>query len=57
MKDYIYEVARIRVMENGLLTKADLEQLLAEPSFESALRALSEKGWGGGELRDAEAML
>lgn len=58
MKDYIYEVARIRVMENGLLTGADLEQLLAAPDRNAALAYLADKGWGGGAgTLDAPAML
>ncbi|MBO4837918.1 MAG: V-type ATPase subunit [Lachnospiraceae bacterium] len=58
MKDYIYEVARIRVMENSLLTKADLDQLLAAPDHEAALAYLADKGWGGGAgVTDAETML
>ena len=45
MKDYIYEVARIRVMESKLLTRADYEQLLAEPDVPSAMAFLGDKGW------------
>lgn len=51
MKDYIYEVARIRVKESDLLTDADFEQLLAEPTVTSALAYLSDKGWAGGETK------
>ena len=58
MKDYIYEVARIRVMENSLLNKADFDQLLAAPDYEAALAYLKDKGWGSGEQSgSAEAML
>ena len=58
MKDYIYEVARIRVMENGLLSKADFDQLLAAPDHEAALAYMADSGWGGGAgTSDAEAML
>ena len=46
-KDYIFEDARIRVMETDLLTRADFEQLLAEPSYASAIAYLTDKGWGG----------
>ena len=57
-KDYIFEDARIRVMETGLLTKADFEQLLAEPSYASALTFLTDKGWGGPDApKNAEALL
>nr|MBQ6242921.1 V-type ATPase subunit [Lachnospiraceae bacterium] len=58
MKDYIYEVARIRVMENSLLTRSDFDQLLAAPDHEAALAYLADKGWGGGAgTSDAESML
>ena len=57
MKDYIYEVARIRVMENSLLNKADFDQLLAAPDYEAALAYLKDKGWGAGADGDAESML
>ena len=57
-KDYIFEDARIRVMETGLLTKADFEQLLAEPSYAAALNFLKDKGWGGPDApKNAEALL
>lgn len=45
-KDYTYAVARIRGKENGLLTGAAMEQLLAARSYQEALRFLQEKGWG-----------
>ena len=59
MKDYIYEVARIRVTEGSLLKKADLDQLLSEPDYDAAVNYLREKGWGAerGEALSAEAML
>ncbi len=57
-KDHIFEDARIRVMETGLLTKADFEQLLAEPSYAAALNFLKDKGWGGPDApKNAEALL
>ncbi len=56
--DYIFEDARIRVMETGLLTKADFEQLLAEPSYAAALNFLKDKGWGGPDApKTAEGLL
>lgn len=48
-KDYTYAVARIRGKENGLLTGAAMEQLLAARSYQEALRFLQEKGWGNPE--------
>ena len=56
MRDYIYEVARIRVMESKLLTKADYEQLLAEPNVPAALSYLGDKGWNG-DASSPEEML
>lgn len=57
-KDYIFEDARIRVMELGLLTRADFEQLLAEPSYASAMNFLRDKGWGGPDApRSADELL
>ncbi|MBO4871969.1 MAG: V-type ATPase subunit [Lachnospiraceae bacterium] len=57
-KDYIFEDARIRILETGLLTRADFEQLLAEPSYASALAYLTDKGWGGPDApKNAEALL
>ena len=43
--DYAYAVARIRANEKKLLTNSDLEQLTDEPSFESAVKFLDDKGW------------
>lgn len=46
---YTYAVSRIHAKEAGLLNKTDIEQLLAVPSAEEALRLLTEKGYGSGE--------
>ena len=43
---YIYAVARIRSHELKLLNAAFMEQLLAAPDEEGALRLLLEHGWG-----------
>lgn len=43
--DYAYAVARIRVNELGLLTKNDLETLIAADSYSTAVRILTDKGW------------
>ena len=57
-KDYIFEDARIRVMETGLLSKADFEQLLAEPNYAAAIAYLTAKGWGGPDApKNGEALL
>ena len=58
MKDYIYEDARIRMRETSLLSRADYEQLLAEPSYSGALAFLRDKGWGSSDAaQTAEEML
>ena len=57
-KDYIYEVARIRVKEASLLTRAQLKQLIALPDIRSALAQLADWGWGNpDEPLEAERML
>ena len=38
---YAYAVARIRALENGLFSSAQIEQLLSVKSYEGALRFLS----------------
>ena len=45
-EEYTYAVARIRALENSLLTDAAIEQLIACPDVESCLNYLEEKGWG-----------
>ena len=37
---------RIRALENGLFSSAQIEQLLSVKSYEGALRFLTEHGWG-----------
>ena len=39
---YAYAVARIRALENGLFSSAQIEQLLSVKSYEGALRFLPE---------------
>ena len=57
-KDYIYEVARIRVKEASLLTRAQLKQLIALPDIRSELAQLADWGWGNpDEPLEAERML
>ena len=38
---YAYAVARIRALENGLFSSAQIEQLLSVKSYEGALRFLT----------------
>ena len=44
--DYAYSVAYIRAVENKLLTKADIENLIAAKSPDEALQLLLDKGYG-----------
>lgn len=44
--DYAYSVAYIRAIENKLLTVSDIESLIGANSVDSALRLLSDKGYG-----------
>lgn len=48
-EDYAYAVARIRVLETGLLNQAAIEQLLACQDEQQCLQILTEKGWGNGD--------
>ena len=55
---YAYAVARIRALENGLFSSAQIEQLLSVKSYEGALRFLTEHGWGYADTPlSAEAIL
>lgn len=56
--EYTYAVARIRALENSLLTQAAVDQLMACQNEQQCLQFLSEKGWGEGmDLQDVEGML
>ena len=55
--DYIYAVARVRSKELSLLSRQDIDQLMACRGFDECLRVLSDKGWGGAEGSSAEAVL
>lgn len=56
--DYTYAVARIRVREQELLSRADIEQLRAVREAEDILRFLAERGWGDGSGKQrAEELL
>ncbi len=57
-QDYTYAVARIRALENLLLNKDDINQLLASSSEEDAVELPMSKGWGNGEeAKDGETIL
>lgn len=56
-KQYTYAVARIRSKELSLLTKQDMEQLMACKSHKECLQLLSDKGWGNKESAEAEDII
>lgn len=47
--NYVYAVANIRVKEMGLLTRSDVDAMLAAPTLEDAVRLLEDKGWQGAD--------
>ncbi len=55
-EEYIYAVARVRSRELSLLSRQDVDQLMACRTYDECLRTLSDKGWGGGDSQ-AEAIL
>ncbi len=54
MKDtaYAFSVAKIRAIENGLLSRADMELLISTKHIDDAVRILTDKGYGSGELQN-----
>ncbi len=57
-EEYTYAVARIRALENSLLTGSAVEQLISCQDEEQCIHFLEERGWGGAETTgDAEAIL
>ena len=52
---YIYAVARIRTHETKLLNHQFMEQLIAAPDEDAAMKLLVEHGWGAPEM-SAEQM-
>ena len=57
--DYAYGVAYIRAIENKLLTKTDIENLIASKSPKEAVQILRDKGYSGeiDNPKDFEVML
>ncbi len=47
--DYVYAVANVRVREMGLLTRSDVDAMLAAPALGDAVRLLGDKGWQGAD--------
>jgi len=57
-EQYTYAVSRIRAMEPELLSRQELEQVLAAPTVAQSMQVLADKGYGGGESFDSfEEML
>lgn len=58
-EDFTYAVTRVHMAEKGLLSRQDLEQLIAADSLGDAFRQLADKGWGSPELpeNDADALV
>ena len=56
-EQYIYAVARVRARELQLLSRQDVDQLMACRTYDECLRTLSDKGWGDGVGSSAEALL
>lgn len=50
----INSIARLRVIERGLLTKETVSRLVSAPSFEECLKILRETGWGVSDRTDGE---
>ncbi len=57
MKEYTYSVARVRARETSLLTRQDVEQLLAAESYAAALRLIRDRGYHSQEGEDAERVI
>lgn len=54
---YAYAVARIRSKELSLLSKSDIEQLMACKDHQECVRILKDKGWGRAEDHEDETIL
>ncbi|MGI6756107.1 MAG: V-type ATPase subunit [Atopobiaceae bacterium] len=46
--EYIFAVARIRVLERSLLSDDDIRQMCGMPDVQSVVSYLADKGWGDG---------
>ncbi len=54
---YTYQVARVRVRELNLLSKQDIDNLMACRSYDEGLTFIKDKGFGKGEEKDLEELL
>ncbi len=57
--DYVYAVTRVHSSEKALLSRQDLEQLIAAENVDEAFRMLADKGWGTQDApeNDADALV
>ncbi len=53
-EQYIYAVTRVHAHEQGLLSRQDLEQLIAMSTVQEAMTYLSDKGWGSPDIVSAD---
>ncbi|MEG1427053.1 MAG: V-type ATPase subunit [Oscillospiraceae bacterium] len=53
---YIYQVARVRSRELNLLSRQDIDGLMAAKSFDECFRILVDSGWGTGSEKTAEEL-
>lgn len=58
-EQYVYAVTRVHMHEQGLLSRADLEALIAANTVADAFRLLADKGWGSPDLpaNDPDALV
>ncbi len=57
-EEYTYAVARIRALENSLLTDSQVDQLISCRDEAECIHSLEEKGWGGADTaEESEAIL
>lgn len=54
---YAYSVARVRAVENNLLSKTDIDMLLNAASLEEAVRILQDHGYSSEEGEETEKIL
>lgn len=56
-KDYTYAVTRVRSLEMSLLNQAAVEQLISCESLQTAMRLLTDRGWGAEPDETPEKLL
>ena len=51
---YTYQVARVRARELNLLSRQDIDQMMAAKTYDECIRILNDKGWGTGTEKTSE---